>query len=50
MAATQPEQISHAFAEALRNDDLETLLALYEPEARYLMRSGENDGRHRGNS
>lgn len=40
MSVMKPEDVSEAFAEALRNDDLDSLLELYEPDAMYVARSG----------
>jgi enoyl-CoA hydratase len=44
MTARRPEDLSRLFAEHASRGDLERLMELYEPEARFLGPSGEADG------
>ena len=41
MPATNPEQICHLFQQYMREGDLESLLSIYDAEAVFLDRDGE---------
>lgn len=41
MAPSRPEDAHRLFAEAFKSGDLDSLVALYEPGARYVQQSGE---------
>jgi len=45
---TKPEDMSRAFVAALNAGDLESLLSLYDPEVRYVTRSGKIVEGHAG--
>jgi DNA-binding MarR family transcriptional regulator/ketosteroid isomerase-like protein len=44
--ARTPEEVDRIFSAAISAGDLETALALYEPEARYVFRSGRTEAGH----